>query len=437
MHGRNAAITTTDAVGRNGSSAGSSRYAVSSARPCRSRKPSSTNMRRPARPKAASAQPLPAPRNSGVSPHDRRSAAKRQILVEVIAIERRASTYFRRRRVGSGRCQQTFLPARASIVRFEGGILCPRPSTGQLRPAKIPSLACNAPLMHRRCNVLAAAILGARQPHLMSRNGCESAWWALTGSNRRPSRCKRDALPAELTARAACRATRKTRRQPGLDQFADDLENRRHVRRLDLDCSVRVELPQLNAGRRALHQLLDQHPFDRAGSAPADGSIARGHRRRSPLVPAATPRPATRRGTAATSNCRRPSRHRHPDRQPGSPAGAPARSVRPDEFRSFRSGFPPRPIRRPSLGRMRGSGGSGAGPQACRRSASPATSAPGAAELGPEPQGLELGQRRAGRGEQLLQRPARRIAVAPHVGPDRPADPGLDGPGVGGQLRPA
>jgi len=23
-------------------------------------------------------------------------------------------------------------------------------------------------------------------------------WWALTGSNRRPSRCKRDALPTEL-----------------------------------------------------------------------------------------------------------------------------------------------------------------------------------------------------------------------------------------------
>src|SRR3546814_19328180 len=26
-------------------------------------------------------------------------------------------------------------------------------------------------------------------------------WWAVTGSNRRPSRCKRDALPTELTAR--------------------------------------------------------------------------------------------------------------------------------------------------------------------------------------------------------------------------------------------
>ena len=28
----------------------------------------------------------------------------------------------------------------------------------------------------------------------------EGKWWAVTGSNRRPSRCKRDALPAELTA---------------------------------------------------------------------------------------------------------------------------------------------------------------------------------------------------------------------------------------------
>ena len=26
-------------------------------------------------------------------------------------------------------------------------------------------------------------------------------WWAMTGSNRRPSRCKRDALPTELIAR--------------------------------------------------------------------------------------------------------------------------------------------------------------------------------------------------------------------------------------------
>jgi hypothetical protein len=29
---------------------------------------------------------------------------------------------------------------------------------------------------------------------------CDRDWWAVTGSNRRPSRCKRDALPTELTA---------------------------------------------------------------------------------------------------------------------------------------------------------------------------------------------------------------------------------------------
>ena len=28
----------------------------------------------------------------------------------------------------------------------------------------------------------------------------DAGWWAVTGSNRRPSRCKRDALPTELTA---------------------------------------------------------------------------------------------------------------------------------------------------------------------------------------------------------------------------------------------
>ena len=32
-------------------------------------------------------------------------------------------------------------------------------------------------------------------------SGPRAIWWAVTGSNRRPSRCKRDALPTELTAR--------------------------------------------------------------------------------------------------------------------------------------------------------------------------------------------------------------------------------------------
>lgn len=38
------------------------------------------------------------------------------------------------------------------------------------------------------------------------------SWWAVTGSNRRPSRCKRDALPTELTARPRVPASSRKRR---------------------------------------------------------------------------------------------------------------------------------------------------------------------------------------------------------------------------------
>ena len=42
----------------------------------------------------------------------------------------------------------------------------------------------------------------AAQPltRMINNLGFKGKWWAVTGSNRRPSRCKRDALPAELTA---------------------------------------------------------------------------------------------------------------------------------------------------------------------------------------------------------------------------------------------
>src|SRR5258707_4803385 len=46
------------------------------------------------------------------------------------------------------------------------------------------------------------------------RHGSTRAWWAVTGSNRRPSRCKRDALPAELTARPAIWRSRPASRKP-------------------------------------------------------------------------------------------------------------------------------------------------------------------------------------------------------------------------------
>ena len=40
-------------------------------------------------------------------------------------------------------------------------------------------------------------------------------WWALTGSNRRPSRCKRDALPTELSARGDFVPRVRAPRKPG------------------------------------------------------------------------------------------------------------------------------------------------------------------------------------------------------------------------------
>ncbi len=57
-----------------------------------------------------------------------------------------------------------------------------------------PRFAC-----HERCTPDAS---------LMTRRALEQivvipAWWSQSGSNRRPSRCKRDALPAELWPRPA------------------------------------------------------------------------------------------------------------------------------------------------------------------------------------------------------------------------------------------
>ena len=39
-----------------------------------------------------------------------------------------------------------------------------------------------------------------RSKHKKNRLSADFLWWALRGSNSRPSRCKRDALPAELSA---------------------------------------------------------------------------------------------------------------------------------------------------------------------------------------------------------------------------------------------
>src|SRR5687768_3878981 len=62
---------------------------------------------------------------------------------------------------------------------------------------KIPSGAAIKGLRTGGCEVAA---------YLFAVGACGEApyrdWWAVTGSNRRPSRCKRDALPTELTAQA-------------------------------------------------------------------------------------------------------------------------------------------------------------------------------------------------------------------------------------------
>ena len=46
-------------------------------------------------------------------------------------------------------------------------------------------------------------------------SNCRTEWWAVTGSNRRPSRCKRDALPTELTARSSATPGPSTGRPAG------------------------------------------------------------------------------------------------------------------------------------------------------------------------------------------------------------------------------
>ena len=57
--------------------------------------------------------------------------------------------------------------------------------------------------VHRRTACVAPAcilLICVKVMRQIWRRGRVSDWWAVTGSNRRPSRCKRDALPTELTA---------------------------------------------------------------------------------------------------------------------------------------------------------------------------------------------------------------------------------------------
>ena len=64
------------------------------------------------------------------------------------------------------------------------------------RPAQHGAAGPSANCVRRAC-ILLICVRVMRQ---IWRRGRVSDWWAVTGSNRRPSRCKRDALPTELTA---------------------------------------------------------------------------------------------------------------------------------------------------------------------------------------------------------------------------------------------
>lgn len=74
------------------------------------------------------------------------------------------------------------------------------------RPARGPSAARASPC---------AANRHGRNGNPDFRSGMPGLWWAVTGSNRRPSRCKRDALPTELTAQGLRRLPPASRLRPG------------------------------------------------------------------------------------------------------------------------------------------------------------------------------------------------------------------------------
>ncbi len=58
-----------------------------------------------------------------------------------------------------------------------------------LEPATLGVTGRYSNQLNYRCTVL-----------LPNRSKCHKLWWALTGSNRRHSACKADALPTELSA---------------------------------------------------------------------------------------------------------------------------------------------------------------------------------------------------------------------------------------------
>src|SRR5215813_559245 len=77
-----------------------------------------------------------------------------------------------------------------------------------------------------------------------------SEWWAMTDSNRRPSRCKRDALPAELIApgrRVVFRRCLRLNRPASIQRIAQSLTGLELglLRCRDLDFLARARIPPL------------------------------------------------------------------------------------------------------------------------------------------------------------------------------------------------
>ena len=85
----------------------------------------------------------------------------------------------------------------------------------------------------------------------------------MTGSNCRPSRCKRDALPTELIAHSLNRALRRfSRGESGITPLRPDRKVESHAGRVDLLC-IRIAFPAW----RLLHQNgTRRQPLDAPGN---------------------------------------------------------------------------------------------------------------------------------------------------------------------------
>src|SRR5439155_23929234 len=83
---------------------------------------------------------------------------------------------------------------RRHLLRHRGWTLPPTPGTTGRMPAQIMCRSSRSPRGTRSVDGCARRVLDRR-----------GSWWALRDSNPRPSPCKGDALPAELSARACGR----------------------------------------------------------------------------------------------------------------------------------------------------------------------------------------------------------------------------------------